>query len=201
MAFQFLCPGGHLLQGEESSAGSHCQCPHCGILFIIPQPLGRPSPSSGAPPEPPPEEGQDQPIEPIWERDSAGGTADAETQLGFVVPEDDKVEVPVQEEAVHVAELAGAADESENAILEVVCPKGHRLQAPRKTLGKDVLCTVCNRRFRLGHEHTVEYLEQRAQERALREQRTAKLWLGWAITAAVCVLLGLLALILWTRYR
>ena len=197
MAFQFLCPRGHLLQGEDSSAGSQCQCPHCGILFIIPQPLRRPSPSSGAAPESPPDEGQDQGIEPVWERDTPDA-ADPIAQLGFAVPEDDEVVEPAVEDAVDVG---GAVDESENAILQVLCPKGHRLQAPRKTLGEDVLCTVCNRRFRLGREHTVEYLEQRAQERALQERRTAKLWIGWAITAAVCVLLGLLLLIIWTRYR
>lgn len=39
MAFQFQCPNGHLLQGEESQAGQQCQCPMCQTLFIIPPPV------------------------------------------------------------------------------------------------------------------------------------------------------------------
>jgi hypothetical protein len=39
MAFQFQCPQGHLLEGEEAQAGQQCQCPTCGMLFIIPQPI------------------------------------------------------------------------------------------------------------------------------------------------------------------
>ena len=36
MTFQFLCPQQHLLQGDESQMGQQCQCPQCGIVFIIP---------------------------------------------------------------------------------------------------------------------------------------------------------------------
>src|SRR6185295_8589581 len=36
MTFQFLCPQGHLLQGEEAHMGMQCQCPQCGTAFIIP---------------------------------------------------------------------------------------------------------------------------------------------------------------------
>jgi hypothetical protein len=36
MTFQFLCPQGHLLQGEEAHMGLQCQCPQCGVAFIIP---------------------------------------------------------------------------------------------------------------------------------------------------------------------
>ena len=39
MAFQFQCPQGHLLEGDESQAGQQCNCPTCGMLFIIPPPL------------------------------------------------------------------------------------------------------------------------------------------------------------------
>ena len=36
MTFQFLCPQGHLLQGDEAHMGMQCQCPQCGTAFIIP---------------------------------------------------------------------------------------------------------------------------------------------------------------------
>lgn len=48
MAFQFQCPQGHLLSGDESQAGQPCHCPVCQILFLIPAPL----PPSEAPVEP-----------------------------------------------------------------------------------------------------------------------------------------------------
>ncbi len=39
MAFQFKCPQGHLLEGDESQAGQQCQCPDCGMTFVIPSPV------------------------------------------------------------------------------------------------------------------------------------------------------------------
>lgn len=48
--FQFQCPQGHLLEGEESQAGETINCPLCGILFIIPNPIAQPEPE----PEPEP---------------------------------------------------------------------------------------------------------------------------------------------------
>lgn len=37
MPFQFYCPQGHVLQGDESQVGQPCQCPYCGSSFLIPQ--------------------------------------------------------------------------------------------------------------------------------------------------------------------
>ncbi len=49
MAFQFQCPQGHLLEGDETQAGQQCNCPTCGMLFIIPQPIGAAAGSSEQP--------------------------------------------------------------------------------------------------------------------------------------------------------
>jgi hypothetical protein len=38
MAFQFSCPQGHLLNGDESQIGQACQCPYCGSAFLVPAP-------------------------------------------------------------------------------------------------------------------------------------------------------------------
>jgi len=38
MTYQFHCPNGHLLEGEESQAGLPCDCPTCGVRFEIPAP-------------------------------------------------------------------------------------------------------------------------------------------------------------------
>jgi uncharacterized Zn-finger protein len=42
MPFQFLCPQGHVLQGEESLVGQACQCPYCGSQFLVPAPVSGP---------------------------------------------------------------------------------------------------------------------------------------------------------------
>jgi hypothetical protein len=44
MPFQFLCPQGHLLQGDESQMGLQTQCPLCGVAFIIPHVAPQPAP-------------------------------------------------------------------------------------------------------------------------------------------------------------
>ena len=56
MAFQFQCPQEHLLEGEESQAGQAINCPVCGMLFIIPEPVSAAAPEAPAatPPEPEP---------------------------------------------------------------------------------------------------------------------------------------------------
>jgi len=56
MAFQFQCPQDHLLEGDESQAGQAINCPVCGMLFIIPEPIATPAAESPPPePEIPPE--------------------------------------------------------------------------------------------------------------------------------------------------
>jgi hypothetical protein len=52
MAFQFQCPQGHLLEGDESQAGQTCQCPTCGMAFIIPVPLTAPAAAAWVDPGP-----------------------------------------------------------------------------------------------------------------------------------------------------
>ena len=63
-------------------------------------------------------------------------------------------------------------------------------------LGQEALCPFCQAQFRLRLEDSVEYREEKAKERALREIRAGQLWLRWAITAAVVVGFGLIVLML-----
>jgi hypothetical protein len=44
MPYQFYCPQGHLLEGQESQAGQQSQCPLCGSVFLVP-----PAPGSAPP--------------------------------------------------------------------------------------------------------------------------------------------------------
>ena len=47
MTFQFLCPQGHLLQGEEWQAGQQSICPICQSVFLIPSPVSPGGPARG----------------------------------------------------------------------------------------------------------------------------------------------------------
>ncbi len=47
MPYQFNCPNGHLLEALETQAGDQCNCPHCGVLMVIPQQ----PPGTAAPPQ------------------------------------------------------------------------------------------------------------------------------------------------------
>ncbi len=72
MQFQFMCPHGHLLQGDIAQMGMPCQCPHCGITFIIPQVpqyMQAPAPSPYAP-------YQDPYAQPAAQHPYAGGIPD-----------------------------------------------------------------------------------------------------------------------------
>lgn len=55
MSFQFQCPQEHLLEGDEAQAGQAINCPICGMLFIIPEPVSAPEPEAPAPKPPEPE--------------------------------------------------------------------------------------------------------------------------------------------------
>ena len=46
MAFQFQCPTGHVLEGDESQAGQAIPCPVCQVLFLIPAPISEPKPAT-----------------------------------------------------------------------------------------------------------------------------------------------------------
>ena len=50
MPFHFQCPNGHLLEAMESQAGDECNCPHCGVLILIPQPEDMESETPDEPP-------------------------------------------------------------------------------------------------------------------------------------------------------
>ncbi|MCA9165999.1 MAG: hypothetical protein KDA62_23590, partial [Planctomycetales bacterium] len=81
-------------------------------------------------------------------------------------------------------------------LYHIPCPNGHELETPADMLGQDVLCPHCNVQFRLREKDSVEYKRQRREESIRRERKLGNVWLNWAITIAVVVVLGLLILIL-----
>jgi hypothetical protein len=182
MTFQFLCPQGHLLQGEESHMGMQCQCPQCGVNFIIPT-VERAQQSqaveTGAAPQTPQID-----LPPLRADDGlsdAGGAAAASGGL----------------DALEAAPIdTGALDDAAVAetLLHIPCPNGHELEVPVDMVGQRAMCPHCNVEFRLRQEKSVEYIRQ--QE--LLDRKRAEFWFRLAIIAAGVVVAVLLVMVLAT---
>lgn len=200
MPFQFLCPRGHLLEGEEHEQGQAAQCPHCGSLFVIPAPPDRAafasaqgSPASG------------------WS--GAGDACDTPDHGGWKPPQTEPsprwAEQSPQLAQANAAPSAapaidppgGAARVESLEFYHIACPNGHELETPRDMLGQEAMCPFCGARFALRMEDSREFRQQKATEEAHRQQRIGKFWLQWSIAAAVVVALALVVLIVLAASR
>jgi hypothetical protein len=165
MTFQFLCPQGHLLQGEEAHMGMQCQCPQCGTAFIIPTLPG------GAQPQPQ--------VEP-----APGSPQNALEQLAAA-----EAERGGSPDNFVASELGGTIDDE--PLVHIPCPNGHELDVPLDMIGQRAMCPHCGAEFRLKREKSREYLQQ--QE--ILERRRAKFWFQLAILAASFVGVVLVAMV------
>jgi hypothetical protein len=171
MTFQFTCPAGHLLEGELSQAGQPCQCPECGAPFEIPQPA--PAPARSRPPA-----GPGLAAAPEVYADFPGGSSGGEFDAGGF-------------------DAGGGLDAaSELDVVHIPCPNGHVLETPRDMIGQDVLCPQCQAQFRLRETHSLEYRRRKEAEDDRIARRRGKLWLNWAIVAAVVVGLSLIGMVI-----
>ena len=220
MAFQFLCPQGHLLEGDESQSGEQAQCPYCSSVFLIPQPIptAQADPST-VPPPVPPEAGfqapsfEQGPVPPPLFRQPPFEPRTFEPPT-FEPPalEPPAADAPAEPEAaafpgIRTETEAGPGDVAQQVpvnleapraadlpVAHVDCPNGHTLETPREMLDQDALCPFCQVQFRLRLEDSIEYREEKAKEQERRELRAGQMWLRWAIAAAVVVVLGLILL-------
>ena len=182
MTFQFLCPQGHLLQGEESHMGMQCQCPQCGVNFIIPTVQGAqqlPAVETAAAPQAPQID-----LPPLDQDDglsAAGGAAAASGGL-------DALEAA----PIDTGDLDAAA--VGETLLHIPCPNGHELEVPMDMVGQRAMCPHCNVEFRLRQEKSAEYIRQ--QE--VLDRKRAEFWFRLAIIAAGVVGAVLFVMILAT---
>ena len=199
MAFQFTCPHGHLLSADESLGGQHCQCPHCGVVFVLPPPAGFP-PAGFAPPNPfPPSQqlGFPQPGPPM--QTPAPGMMPGAGPSSL--PADLLSELPTPPTGPGLPAGAGAFGgpasfgDALPELLHIPCPNGHELETPHEMLGQHVMCPFCQAQFMLAVEQSVEYKKRREMEQEALDERRGQLWFRWAIAFAVLVLIGLVALI------
>ena len=166
MAFQFQCPQGHLLEGDPSQAGQQCQCPECGTLFIIPEPVT-------AQPEPEPEPALPGPPGPPdfarVAQGGNGGTGGAFDPFG---------QSPGGIRTLHIP-----------------CPNGHELETPPDMLNEDVMCPHCGVQFTLRERDSIEFKRTQREKREREEHETGQKWFTWAIVIAVVIAVGLITMI------
>lgn len=90
---------------------------------------------------------------------------------------------------------AGPPEEDPDRIVHILCPNGHELETPMSMVDSDAMCPHCQVQFRLRYEDSLEYKEQKAQEREHREAAFGRKALQWAIVTAALVVIGLLVMI------
>jgi len=229
MAFQFLCPQGHLLQGEEWQAGQQSICPICQSLFVIPspgvggEPVGRSighevgiGPASRGMDYPPTWGGRPSPIQtdgpgggallssgPLLDQPTfspAGPSEHPVGGLGGTMSPSGGVGWPAPSQEAEPPDIFPTAPEAGPVPLQqppvhVFCPSGHELETSREMLGQDALCPFCGVQFRLRWQDTREYRREKELEMERRLARQSKLWLQWAIAAAVVVIVALIIMI------
>ena len=180
MTFQFLCPQGHLLQGEEAHMGMQCQCPECGTAFIIPTVV------HGA------EATVDEMIAPLHDDDTSSAPppdiSSDETPPPPDEIEDGAAHLDVSELAENELKQAAVAE----SMLHIPCPNGHELETPLEMVGHRAKCPHCGVEFRLRREKSVEFLRQ--QE--IIDRRRARMWFQLSIVVASFVIVMLLAMVM-----
>jgi hypothetical protein len=170
MAFQFLCPQGHLLEGEESQVGQQLECPQCQSRVVVPQPA--------------PAAASEQAV--IGEQAVAPPPAP-----GAPLP---SVEAGINVEGGPSGDVSGLPGETRQSLVHISCPNGHELETPREMIGQEALCPHCKAQFRLRMEDSREHRRAEAEKRERKELQAGRAWMHWAIAIAVAVVLGLIVL-------
>lgn len=154
----------------------------CGMLFIIPQPIGEPAAAGGPGPYNP--------------GDRFAGLAGGDVAL----PAGDPSAPFVPDEAsAEVAASSPVPAPPEPELLHIPCPNGHELETPVEMLEQEVLCPQCNAQFRLRRKDSVEFKTKKEQEETIKLEKVGNLWLNWAIVAVVLVVLILVGLVVFSQ--
>ena len=170
MSCRFMCPQGHLLEGDYSQMGQTVQCPDCGVAFVVPTvdaPEGAVDQTMDY--VPPQNFQQELQQEPAPNFDTTGGAVGFFDQLGSSAPPSEK-------------------------IIHVPCPQGHVLETTFDTMGQSVMCPHCGDLFELSYRNSYEGKQERRLAEDKRIRRSGQLWMNWAIAIAVLVVIGLIAM-------
>ena len=171
MAFQFLCPNGHLLESDESQIGQESTCPTCESRFLVPQSDPATAPTSDS-------------------ADIGERTVARPPKPGQPFPSIDT------SSSATATELAPSGlPDSRQHVIHIACPNGHELETPREMIGEEALCSHCGAQFRVRFEDSREFRRERERQRERKELQLGRTWMHWAIAVAVAVILGLTILL------
>jgi hypothetical protein len=206
MAFQFLCPQGHLLQADAAQMGRTINCPTCGVLFIVPTiaapggvqavvPVPPAAPPAAPPPAPEEEQGELANLD--FRKRPSRRFAHLEAELpGESTP----AEQPFPDVAADTTAAFDPAD-SGPRLVHIDCPNGHELITPMDTMGDEVLCPHCGEQFTLRYEETREYKQDRYWKEEVEQQKLGKNWLTWAVVVGVLVVIMLGGMIIYSLQK
>jgi predicted RNA-binding Zn-ribbon protein involved in translation (DUF1610 family) len=211
MAFQFLCPQGHLLQADQAQMGQTINCPTCGVLFVVPTltkaaaaPAETPLPPAAGPPAaipparvPRPEPEEDDPAQIEIRR----GRRRRHSNLELPPTDEPAEEVEAAEPAAlpESAVSQRAAFDPEGSgpkLVHVACPAGHELITPLDSMGQEVLCPYCGAQFVMRYKATREFKDERQRKEDAQQQKLGENWLMWAVIVGVGVLVMLVGMMI-----
>jgi hypothetical protein len=219
MAFQFTCPNGHLLEAEPEHAGQQCQCPTCGMVFVIPAPPAQaapmampaaydpapmaPGPVAFAEPAQPAPAGPAPDVAPSALGSFGDGAAPGAVNEWEAAAPDASFQVSTTPSFPDVTDPSAAgrvAFDPTGAVagpkmLHIPCPEGHVLETPPEMVGEDVICPHCGRQFRLQEKNSQEYKRKKREDQIKRDIKAGKNWLTWAVIIAAVVVIGLIVMI------
>ena len=168
MRFPFLCPQGHVLEGESAESGLETKCPQCGVAFYVPDY------------EPPREVFPSASSQATQQPEKLAGMTDLLDELGGGAAS-----------SAAPDQLMSGGDLS-SGVVHIPCPNGHELETPFEMLGLEAYCPYCGDKFRLKEQNSVEYQRQQA----IVDAKRAKIWFNVAVGAAGFILVGLPLLML-----
>ena len=189
MPFQFRCPQGHLLEGENEDVGQVVNCPICGVALTIPSAPYTPTATPMQPPMPPVQQQYQQvPTAGVSETFPDVMAADSieESENDFAVHTDDSQSDSTEQDD-NQAEQDGndtSNFESENAHqdeMRIPCPNGHILNVTRDMLDEEAICPFCEEQFELKERNSLEAIEKREMLSEKREKKQEQMFLYWGI--------------------
>jgi len=208
MPFQFRCPQGHLLEGENEDVGQIVNCPICGVALTIPGVPYTPTATPTQPAVPPYQQNYQVPaanipdtappiIEPETESfpDITAAGSNEETENKFDIEPDNSQPDSAKQDNKEEQEANDTPDsESENANqeLKIPCPNGHILHATRDMLDEEAICPFCEEQFELKERNSLAAVEKRELLSEKRQEKQERVFLYWGIGIMVIGVLGVI---------
>ncbi|MBT4693972.1 MAG: hypothetical protein HOB73_11565 [Planctomycetaceae bacterium] len=206
MPFQFRCPQGHLLEGENEDVGQDVNCPICGVRLTIPS---APYTPTASPIEPT--------VSPYQQQYHQVPSADVtDTAPPVIEPETETFPEEIANASIEEAENTSAIDtdnsqtdsveqddndtldlESDTAHqdeLQIPCPNGHILHATRDMLDEEVICPFCEEQFELKEHHSLEAIEK-------RQEKHERIFLYWGIGVMVIGIVSVITFMIIFKYN